>query len=166
MIQYNKFRVIIFSFLFSMFLIYGCSFSEVEIGNIEGIELLAINKSGVDFNLMIPITNKNKYAFTIKKIDLIINDKSGSQIATLISKKHIRLLPDSKKIYHLNFKLKFTSLKNVSIALIKTFLKRSANLKITGYIKVGKFIFSKKIPVDESRNYQFFRRKGTKIQFP
>ncbi len=150
-----------FSFLFS-----SCSFKDVETGNIEGIELLKVNKDGVDFNVMMPITNNNNYAFTIRKVNLIINSKSGSQIATITGKKNIRLKPNSKETYRFNFLLKFTSAKNVSFEVIKTFLKRSANLKITGYIKVGKFIFSKKIKVDEQRNYQLFRRKDTKIQFP
>jgi len=71
-----------FSFLFS-----GCSFKDVEMGNIEGIELLKVSKDGVDFNVMIPITNNNKYAFTIRKVNLIINSKSGSRIATITGKK-------------------------------------------------------------------------------
>jgi len=135
-------------------------------GNIKGIELQNINKDGVDFNIMLPIANNNKYAFSIRKINLIINNKSGNQIATLKSKKNIRLDANSKKTYRFNFSLKFTSVKNVSLEVIKTFLKRSANLKITGNIKVGKFIFTKNIKVDEQRNYQLFRNKNTKIQLP
>ncbi len=148
------------------FLLSGCSFKDVEMGKIKGIELLKVSKDGVDFNVMIPITNNNKYAFTIRKVNLIINSKSGSKIATITGKKNIRLKPNSKETYRFNFSVKFTSVKNVSLEVIKTFLKRSASLKITGYIKVGKFIFTKKIKVDEQRNYQLFRRKNTKIQFP
>ncbi len=162
-----KLKILFISLLTSfLFLFSGCSFNDVEMGKIEGIELLKVSKEGIDFNVMIPITNNNRYAFTIRKINLLINSKSGKKIATITGKKNIRLKPNSKEIYRFNFSLKFTSVKNVSFEVIKTFLKRSANLKITGYIKVGKFIFTKKIKVDEQRNYQLFRNKNTKIQFP
>ncbi len=164
-LKYRTFTVIFFLFVIS-FIISGCSFKDIEMGNIEGIELLKVNKDGIDFNIMLPITNNNKYAFSIRKVNLIINSKSGSQIATITSKKNIRLDASSKKTYRFNFSLKFTSVKNVSLEVVKTFLKRSANLKITGHIKIGKFIFTKNIKVDEQRNYQLFRNKDTKIQFP
>ncbi len=160
------------SFLLSSFIILsiiflsGCTVKSVEMGDIEGIELMSVSKDGINFNVLIPISNENNYSLSIRKVDLDIQRKSGASIAHITGKKNIKLKPKSKETYRFNFDLKFTSIKNMSFEVISTFLKRSADLKIKGYVKVGKFLYSKKIEVDEQKTYQLFRSKDTKIQYP
>lgn len=152
--------------LFSIVLLSSCTVKSVEMGDIEGIELISVSKDGIKFNVMIPISNENNYSLSVRKVDLDVQRKSGESIAHITGNNNIKLKPNSKETYRFNFDLKFTSLKNISFEVISTFLKRSAHLKIKGYIKVGKFLYTKKIEVDEQKNYQLFRRKDTKIQYP
>lgn len=100
------------------------------------------------------INNPNPYGITVTEVasDFFINNQSVSKIS-LPMKKHIVSSGETNVPIELNFTL--NSLLALLPASVPTLLNKSIDTRLSGYIRVRKFIFKKRIPFSNSQKLAF-----------
>ena len=134
----------------------SCAIQEVSVGTPRDVKLNNLSLSGISISGKIPIENPNNFGFNVKgvKLDVTIND---IPIGCLNKKEKIHVNPKSKDAYQINYDASFKDVVKDPKALIGAFTKGGATLKLSGYVKVSKFIVSKKIKVDHQENLSRFK---------
>lgn len=134
----------------------SCAIQEVSVGSPRDVKLNNLSLSGISISGKIPIENPNNFGFNVKgvKLDVTIND---IPIGCLNKKERIHINPKSKDAYQINYDASFKDVVKDPKALIGAFTKGGATLKLSGYVKVSKFIVSKKIKVDHQENLSRFK---------
>jgi LEA14-like dessication related protein len=135
----------------------SCTIQEVEIGKVDGINLKDLTKDHISLELMVPIKNNNNFSFTISDVNL---DLSLNNIALGKVKKCTRLkIPaNSSAIQPFEFDIKFSKLVDNPMSLLASVIKNKVGFKATGYIKVRRFVFSKKFDVNENQAVKIFKK--------
>ncbi len=142
-------------------LLSSCTFQEVEVTGIKDVSVKKIDKKGMDINLAIEIENPNNFSFTVEKVRADIY-ADNIYLGKIKNYQNLKVLKESKQTYPLSFKLEFKELKNNYLSALKTVLRRKTRIRVTGYVKAKKFIFSRKIPFDQTDTYKFLRLKDLK----
>jgi len=134
----------------------SCSIQEVSVGTPKDIKLNSLSLSGISISGKIPIENPNTFGFNVKgvKLNVTVND---IPIGCLNKKEKIHIKPKSNDAYQINYDASFKDIVKDPITLTNAFTKGSVNLKLSGYVKVSKFIVSKKIKVDHQENLSKFK---------
>lgn len=152
----KKYGLILTAFL--SLVITSCTFQDVEVGNISGVNLLSTSKEGVDLEVSIPVNNPNKMGFTISKVNIELSI-GGVDFGKVSQVKSIHVKPQSNEVYpilfHIRFKETFQGLPKLMTAMM---MGKKVDMKAKGYIKGRKFIFSKKFHIDESTNVNLFNK--------
>jgi len=145
--------VIIFLSVF----ISSCSIKEVEIGKIEGINLKDLTKEHISLELMVPIKNNNNFAFTISDVnlDLSLNNTALGKVKKCTK---LKIPANSSAVQPFSFDIKFSKLVDNPISLISSVIKNKVDLKANGYIKVKRFIFTKKYNIDENQAVKLLKK--------
>ncbi len=137
-------------------LLSSCTFQEVEVTGLKDVSVTKINKDGIDFNIGVAIENPNNFSFTVEKVYADIY-ADNIYLGKVKNYKNLKVLKESNEVYPMTFKLEFKSLKNNYLKALKTLAARKTNIRVKGYVKAKKFIFSKKIYFDETDTYKFLR---------
>lgn len=147
----------IFFVLISLVLLSSCNIREVEIGKIEGVSIKSVTKEQISLELMVPVQNKNNFAFTISdiNIDLILGNVNLGKVK---KSTKIKIPANSNQIQNVCVDVKFSKLAENPLSLITSILKNKIDLKATGYIKVRKFIFTKKFDLNENQSVKLFKK--------
>lgn len=153
-----KTRITILLIAFSM-VIFGmssCAIQEVSVGTPKDIKLNSLNLSGISIGGKIPINNPNTFGFNVKgvKLDVMVND---IPVGCLNKKDRIHINPKSNDAYPINYDASFKDVVKDPIALTNALTKGSVTVKLSGYVKVSKFIVSKKIKVNHTENISRFK---------
>lgn len=147
----------LFFILISLILLSSCNIREVEIGKIEGVSIKELTKEQISLELMVPVKNNNNFAFTIS--DININLILGNVNLGKVKKStKIRIKANSSQTQNVGIDVKFSKLTENPLSLITSVLKNKIDLKATGYIKVRKFIFTKKFDVNENQSVKLFKK--------
>ncbi len=147
----------LFFILISLILLSSCNIREVEIGKIEGVSIKVLTKEQISLELMVPVKNNNNFAFTIS--DININLILGNVNLGKVKKStKIRIKANSSQTQNVGIDVKFSKLTENPLSLITSVLKNKIDLKATGYIKVRKFIFTKKFDVNENQSVKLFKK--------
>ncbi len=138
-----------------MLLLNSCKIKEIEIGKFHNYRLISIDeyKAQIEFN--VPVKNNNSFGFTIAdiRLNLSINDK---EIGTVKKRNRIRIPAQSDKTYPVLLELEIDKAQGSITSLTSNLLKNKIGLRAKGYVKVRKFIFSKKFLVDEQETLKLF----------
>ncbi len=134
----------------------SCAIQEVSVGTPKDVKVNNLSLSGISISGKIPIDNPNSFGFNIKgiKLDVSVND---IPIGCLNKRERIHINPKSNNAYQINYDASFKDIVKDPIALKNAFTKGSTTLKLSGYVKVSKFIVSKKIKVEHQENLSRFK---------
>lgn len=134
----------------------SCAIQEVSVGTPKDIKVNNLSLSGISISGKIPVDNPNSFGFNIKgiKLDVSVND---IPIGCLNKRERIHINPKSNNAYQINYDASFKDIVKDPIALKNAFTKGSTTLKLSGYVKVSKFIMSKKIKVEHQENLSRFK---------
>ncbi|MBQ2574625.1 MAG: LEA type 2 family protein [Bacteroidales bacterium] len=153
-----KTRITILLFAFSMAIIgmNSCNIQEVSVGTPKDVKVNNLSLSGISIGGKIPITNPNTFGFNVKgvKLNVSVND---IPIGCLNKKERIHISPKSNNAYQINYDASFKDIVKDPVALTNALTRGSATLKLSGYVKVSKFIVSKKIKVEHTENLSRFK---------
>lgn len=152
--------IIVFSALFT-----SCKYQEVEVGEIEGIKIVEVNKQFVSLELLIPIKNDNNFKFKVKKVDLDIN-MNGNELGKVREMKNIVVKANSNETHSLLVKIEFSKVLKNSVNLLSSIImKKNAKLKLKGYIRVKAFFIGKTIEIDVDKPVKLFNTENFKNIF-
>lgn len=134
----------------------SCAIQEVSVGTPKDVKVNTLSLSGISISGKIPVDNPNSFGFNIKgiKLDVSVND---IPIGCLNKRERIHINPKSNNAYQINYDASFKDIVKDPIALKNAFTKGSTTLKLSGYVKVSKFIVSKKIKVEHQENLSRFK---------
>ena len=153
-----KTRISILLLVLSMIIVgmNSCSIQEVSVGTPRDMKVNNLSLSGISISGKIPIDNPNKFGFNVKgvKLNVTVND---IPIGCFNKKEKIHIKPKSNNAYSINYDVSFKDIVKDPITLTNAFAKGNVNLKLSGYVKVSKFIVSKKIKVDYQENLSRFK---------
>ena len=110
----------------------SCAIQEVSVGTPKDVKVNNLSLSGISISGKIPVDNPNSFGF-------------------------IHINPKSNNAYQINYDASFKDIVKDPIALKNAFTKGSTTLKLSGYVKVSKFIVSKKIKVEHQENLSRFK---------
>ncbi|MBR4585011.1 MAG: LEA type 2 family protein [Bacteroidales bacterium] len=153
-----KTRISILVLVFSMALcgMTSCDIQKISVGTPKDVKLNNLSLSGISISGKIPIDNPNNFGFNVKgvKLNATVND---IPIGCINKKERIHINPKSKDAYQINYDASFKDVVKDPKALIGAFTKGGATLKLSGYVKVSKFLISKKIKVEHQENLSKFK---------
>ncbi len=144
--------------IFSLTILSSCSVKDVEVGNIQSFNVLEINKEYIEIDITAPVKNENNFSFRISDVDLNVTF-NGIDLGKINKIKPIRILKKSESIQHLVFKIRLEQVAKGGLLFISSLLANKAKLKVKGYVKTSKFIFSKRIKVDYNQTTPIFSNR-------
>lgn len=134
----------------------SCAIQEVNVGTPKDVKVKNLSLSGISISGKIPIDNPNSFGFNVKgvKLDVSVN---GIPVGCINKKEKIHINPKSNNAYSLNYDASFKDIVKDPVALKNALTKGSVSVKLSGYVKVSKFIVSKKIKVEHQENINKFK---------
>jgi len=148
---------LLFFLLAFIIILTSCNIKEVEIGNIEGVSIKNITKEQISLELMVPVKNNNNFAFTISNLNIDLT-LSNVNLGKVKKSTKIRIPANSNQTQNVGIDVKFSKLAENPLSLITAALKNKIELKATGYIKVRKFLFTKKYDINENQPVKLFKK--------
>ncbi|MES2513311.1 MAG: LEA type 2 family protein [Bacteroidota bacterium] len=141
--------------LASLFLFSCKSFEEIKVSNVEGFYLNKLTLENVEAQVQIKINNPNSKGFNIypSEFDVVF---SGMKLGKAKLNQKVRIKPNSEEVYSFKLNSKLTDI-NPMDALKLLNLGSLGNIEVKGDLKVGKFYFKKKIPVNYSDKVKLFK---------
>jgi LEA14-like dessication related protein len=152
-------KIIILLAFAAAIILPSCTFDDVEVGKISGVNIISTSKEGIEIEVNIPVKNPNSMGFTISKvnIDLALN---GVEFGKVSQAKSIRVKPKSDQVYPILFQIKFKeSFQGLPKLLAAVMMGKKIDMKAEGYIKARKFVFSKKFTIDEKTPVNLFNKQ-------
>ncbi len=146
------------TFIIYVFLVLftSCTIREVEIGKIEGVSLKEVTNEHVTLELMVPIKNNNNFSFTISDVNLDLT-LSNVDLGKVKKATKLKIPANSNAVQTMEFDVKFSKLASNPLTLLSSILKNKVDLKANGYIKVRKFLFTKKYLINENQKVKLFK---------
>lgn len=139
----------LFLFLFLSPLLFSCKeIQPVTIGGIENPKLHKLSREGIEFDFGMKIRNPNKIGVTVypASLDITVNDIDVGKIKFF---KKVRIKPNSDGTSSFQIKSDFSKLGLGDITKALSIVSsKSAVLSVKGEIKVGKWYYRKKFPVE------------------
>jgi LEA14-like dessication related protein len=135
----------------------ACSIKMVEIGKIEGVNITNISKDKVEIELLVPVKNPNNFGFRIAKadIELWLNGKCMGQVKKT---GRIRIPANSSETHAFKLEVKYDKIAESAGGMLLSVLKNKVDLKAKGKIKICKFIFCKKLEINEDHAVKLFNK--------
>lgn len=129
----------------------SCNFFEgIEIGEVKEINFTKIDERKVSFEVLIPIENPNGFNLKITGVDLdvIVNNEYLGKIKNV---GDVLIHQQSDEVYNFPLDVEYSgsNILKGAFTLFSLFLDRKADVRISGFIIVKSFWFSKKLVVDE-----------------
>ncbi len=147
-------RILFLGILLSLFAT-SCKIQDVEIRKFEGIKFKNIGENKANLELMIPVKNPNKFGFTISDIHINLS-LNGKEIGMVKKTTKLRIPAKSDQTYPVGIEINIDKAVGNISSLTASLLKNRIGVKAKGYVKVRKFIFTKKFPVDQNENVKIF----------
>jgi len=142
----------------------GCSgFKEVQITQISGVKILKITDKGIDMEIGMKILNPNHYGFTIypSNFDIIL---SGTDLGTAVLNQKEKVNANSEDIHLFQITTTFGKLLQGGLgSVLGLFTNKNAEIEIKGYLKAGRFLFRKSIPIDRKQKASIDNQSGGSI---
>ena len=137
--------ILSFALLISLVFISCKDFQEINVSKIDGFKVKSLTQEGITGEVKVKIKNPNSIGFNVyrSKCDVYFGDL---YLGKAKLKKRIRIgaNSDSEHTFELEGKFKDMSL----LQLTSLMSGKSQNLLLKGNLKVGKFFYKKKFPID------------------
>src|SRR6056297_1741908 len=149
----NVKRIIIIFLLFP-FLSSCLTKESVEIGDIQELQIDAVERNTVYMRISLPIENPNKYKISIEEIHLDFS-LDDDHLGTLSSNKKIEIPAQSKELHQFEMELELKNAFLGALSLVQQFSKKNAEVNIEGWVNAKALLVRKKIPVSKSQSYDW-----------
>lgn len=137
----------------------SCKITEVNVGDVQNMQILEMDKNKMCFKLDLPIKNTNNFKFKITKVNLDVT-LNNSDLGKVKRINKIKVPANSNQVHSFQFEASYKDLMKNPYSLLGGLLKNKADLKVNGFIKVKAFLFiSKKIDINENNTTKLFNRK-------
>lgn len=130
-----------------VFLISCTEYKEVSISSIKNFQVKKLSFTGIEGEIEASIKNPNSLGFKIYKSDCDVY-YGGVKLGKAKLTKNVRVAPQSNDSHTFLLKADFSNIGYQDI--VNLMGKSRNNLELKGYIKVGKWFYKKKIPVDKN----------------
>lgn len=123
----------------------------VTVGDVTDFKFKDLTSKSVSVILQIPIKNENNFKFKITDVNIDIS-VDGNSLGRVKKIEKIIIQPNSVNTYTFELKAEFSKLAKGSFSILKSFMKRSIDMHLEGYIKVKAFMFTKKLDINENKH--------------
>lgn len=125
----------------------SCALHPISVTGLQDVKMDKLDAKGVQMTAGLKVKNENLLGFGIygSKLDVKMN---GVSLGTVKLDKKIKVRGKSDTVHPVKMSASFQDLFSSLPALMQMAQKQSGNVEINGYIKVGIFLFRKKIPVN------------------
>lgn len=149
----------LFYFLFSLLILSSCAIESPDFNGIEGYRMKKIDGRDVQLEIDADVENPNGFAFKLKKsnLDLYVDD---NYLGKLNLDQKVKLKAHSSGVITVPVQAHLEE--GALFSMLKYAGKEKINVRLTGTAKVGVFIFSKKLKIDEKRQMsgKIFKNQG------
>ena len=153
----KKYVIILFAFCSTLFTSCG-DFNSVTFTKVENIKIIKLSQEGVETEITVHIKNPNHIGFTIYKSDLDLSI-NGSEIGKAVLQNKIKIKSNSEEAYLFKIKSDFSKLNIMQAPKVMGMMNyRSLKVSIKGDLRVGKFFFKRKYPIDITQNVPLERK--------
>ena len=138
-----------------VFTISSCG-SNVEIGELQGVEINKLGLKKININVRLPIDNKSFYKIHITDInvDVSLDDK---YFGRLTSTDTILLKSRAKEVHTINLDVTVRNLILKSVKLIGLLKEGKTKVKMIGTVTAQTFFTKKTIYIDEEKEIDVFK---------
>jgi LEA14-like dessication related protein len=127
---------------------------EIKVTSVEGFYLNKITTENIDAEIKLKIDNPNNVGFSIYPSQFDITF-SGIRLGQAKLNKRVHLNSGSDKVYTFKLNSKLSDLNPLDIMRMMN-LNNLGKIEVNGDLKVGKFYFKKKIPVNYTDKVKIF----------
>ena len=147
--KFNLFMIIASIFLFS------CrEAKEIKVTSVEGFYVNKLTVENIDAEIKVKIDNPNNMGFSVYPSEFDVTF-SGIRLGKAKLNKRVHLNANSEKVYSFKIDSKLSELNPLDILrLLNT--ENLGKIEVNGDLKVGKFYFKKKIPVNYTDKVKLF----------
>ena len=120
----------------------------VTIGGVENVKVKKLSTEGVDFTFTVNVKNPNNVGVTVfpTSFDATVN---GIDVGRIKLAKRVRIKKNSEGSPEFHIVSDFTKVSMADIAKIVSMVaSKSGNISLKGDVKVGKWYYKKKFPID------------------
>ncbi len=150
----------IYNLLFLFIVIYSfssCKFEYIEFKNIEDFKIETINLHEISGTITTEISNPNRFKIKITEYHILISF-NNLYFSSFDTNAEIVIPANSNNLHDIPFKLaiesQLLSLKTLK-AINEIIANESAEMSITGFLKVKTALISKKIPLNKKTVVNF-----------
>lgn len=138
---------------FSLLLSSCVTIVPVEFRRIENFKL-NFEKLSPQLSLELVVNNPNPYGITVTEIssDIFLNNQAISKVSLPMKK---RIIPRGETGVPIVLNFNLSSVLGLIPASVPTLLTRSVDTRISGYIRVRKFIFKRRVPFSLNQKLGF-----------
>ncbi|MBC7696462.1 MAG: LEA type 2 family protein [Burkholderiales bacterium] len=148
-----KFKIIII--IISSFLFSCKEFQEIQVTNIDGFNLTALTLENLEAQIQVKIKNPNSKGFNIypSEFEVVFG---GMRLGRAKLNRKVRIHANSEEVYSFKLNSNLSEI-NPMDALNLLNMGSQANIVVKGDLKVGKFYFKKKLPVNYMDKVKFMK---------
>jgi LEA14-like dessication related protein len=119
---------------------------EIKVTSVEGFYINKLTVENIDAEIKVKIDNPNKMGFSVypSEFDVIF---SGIRLGKAKLSKRVNLNAGSERVYSFKLNSKLSELNPLDILRLIN-LDNLGKIEVNGDLKVGKFYFKKKFPVN------------------
>lgn len=134
-------------------LLFSCNpLQPVTVGGVENTKLKKLSREGIEFEFGLKIKNPNSIGVTVypSSFEIILND---IELGTVKLNRKVKIKARSDDTPVFQMASDFSKLGLGDLARIMPILtSKSATVSVKGYVKVGKWYYKKKFPVEFRKN--------------
>ena len=143
-----------FIIIASLFLISCREMKEIKVSSVEGFYMNKLSLENVEAELKVKIDNPNKTGFSVYPSEFDVTF-SGIRLGKARLNRRVHLNARSEEVYTFKINSKLTELNPMDILRLMN-LQNLGKIEVNGDLKVGKFYFKKKVPVNYSDKVKLF----------
>ena len=147
-----KFKL--FIIITSVFLFSCREMKEIKVTSVEGFYVNKLTVENIDAEVKLKIDNPNTMGFSIYPSEFDVTF-SGIRLGKAKLHKRVQLNANSEKVYSFKIDSKLSELNPLDILRLIN-MENLGKIEVNGDLKVGKFYFKKKYPVNYTDKVKLF----------
>lgn len=138
-------------FIFIVFLTSCGRFSEITVGEINGITINGFEENSLLVTLRVPVENPTHHKITISDFDTRLYMNS-QYIGKLSSADIVILPPKSNMVHDLVLRIRLANFLGTAISFMNLKKGQVVNFRMEGTVTARTFLVKRNIPIDQVRN--------------
>lgn len=120
---------------------------DVQCTGVEGFKINKIGMEGIDGDLILKLKNPNNFGFFIYKSEFDVT-YSGIHLGKARLDKNVRIRRNAEENYSFHLIKDFKDVNLLDVMKLLNGATFKNTIEVKGDLKVGKFYFKKRVPVD------------------